>query len=102
MKQLEVRIPHGLSTEEVHRRLDRALEKARAEYGEQVGPIDAAWEGDDRLKIGLTVMGMRIDGEMQVMPAEVLVRVAVPAMAALFAGRIRSGIEERLGGLLTT
>lgn len=101
MKQLEVRIPHGLSVEEVHQRLDRALEKARAEYGEQVGPIDATWEGDERLTIGLTVMGMRIDGEMQVLPAEVVVRVGVPGMAALFAGRIRAGIEERLGGLLT-
>ena len=51
--------------------------------------------------IGLTVMGMRIDGEMQVLPTEVVVRVGVPGMAALFAGRIRAGIEERLGGLLT-
>jgi hypothetical protein len=101
VKQLEVRIPHGLSVEEVHRRLDRALEKARAEYGEQVGSIDATWEGEDRLMIGLTVMGMRIDGEMQVLPTEVVVRVGVPGMAALFAGRIRAGIEERLGGLLT-
>jgi hypothetical protein len=29
-----------------------------------------------------------------------VVRLQVPGMAGLFAGRIRSGIEERLGGLL--
>ena len=54
MKQLEVRIPHGLSVEEVHRRLDRALEKARAEYGEQVGPIivsEAIGKGVDAEKV---------------------------------------------------
>jgi hypothetical protein len=31
-----------------------------------------------------------------------VVRVTLPALAALFAGRIRSGIEERLGGLLAS
>jgi len=100
VKQLEVRLPHGLSPEEVRRRLDRAVEKARAEYAEQVGPIDAEWKGDEQLDIGLTVMGMRIDGNLNVLPQELVVRVGVPGMAALFAGRIRSGIEERLGGLL--
>ncbi len=102
MKQLEVRVPHGLTPEEVRRRLDHAVEKARMEYAEQVGPIDASWRDDEQMEIGLTVMGMRIDGELQVLAEELVVRVGVPGMAALFAGRIRAGIEERLGGLLTT
>jgi hypothetical protein len=102
VKKLEVRVPHGLTPEEVRRRLDRAVEKARVEYAEQVGPIDASWRDDEQMEIGLTVMGMRIDSELQVLAEELVVRVGVPGMAALFAGRIRAGIEERLGGLLTT
>ena len=31
---------------------------------------------------------------------ELLVRVQIPGMAGLFAGRIKQGIEDRLGGLL--
>ena len=44
---------------------------------------------------------MEIEAEMENLPAELVVRVGVPGMAALFAGRIKAGIEERLGGLLT-
>jgi hypothetical protein len=45
-------------------------------------------------------MGMPIDGELENSPGELVVRVTVPALASLFAGQIRAGIEERLGGLL--
>ncbi|MFN7813127.1 MAG: polyhydroxyalkanoic acid system family protein, partial [Planctomycetia bacterium] len=62
--------------------------------------LDATWEGEERLRLLLTVMGMKIDGEVEIQVTELVVRVQVPGMAGLFAGRIREGIEERLGGLL--
>lgn len=100
MKQLEVRLPHGLEAAEVRRRLDHGLERARTEFGDKVTALDAAWETDERLKIDLIVMGMSIAGDIDVLPAELVVRVDLPMMAGLFAGQIRSGIEERLGGML--
>lgn len=100
MKSLEVRVPHALDRDEVRRRLDAAISRAREEYAEKVGGIDAAWKADDRLSIALTVMGMDIDGQVEVCEAELVVRVEVPGMAGLFAGRIKDGIQERLGGLL--
>ena len=100
MSQLEVRLPHDLDQAEVRRRLDRGLERARTEYAEQVTAIDAAWETDERLKVDLKVMGMSIAGDIDVLPAELVVRLRLPLMVGMFAGRIRSGIEERLGGLL--
>ena len=45
-------------------------------------------------------MGMQIDSEVEIQASELLVRVQIPGMAGLFAGRIKQGIEERLGGLL--
>ncbi len=102
MKQLEVRVPHSLSREEVRRRLDHAAARAQSEFGDRVGPIDIAWRSDDLLDVGLNVMGMAIESEVQLLPDELVVRLAVPGMAALFAGRIRAGIEERLGGLLAS
>ena len=100
MKSLEVRIAHDLEQAEVRRRLDAALVKARDQYAEQVGPIDAVWEDHNRMRLRLAVMGMNFDGNVEILVEELLVRLELPAMAALFAGRIRSGIEERLGGLL--
>jgi len=100
MKPLEVRIPHRLPPAEVRRRIDDAVVRARAEYAEMVGPIDAAWETDDRMRVGLTAMGMQFNGHVEVLMEELLVTLVLPGMAGLFAGRIQSGIEERLGGLL--
>jgi hypothetical protein len=45
-------------------------------------------------------MGMSIASDVEVLPAELVVRLEVPGMAGLFAGKIKSGIEQRLGGLL--
>lgn len=100
MKPLEVRIPHRLPPAEVRRRIDDAVVHARTHYADTVGPIDAAWETDDRMRIGLTAMGMQFDGQVEVLMEELLVTLVLPGMAGLFAGRIRSGIEERVGGLL--
>jgi hypothetical protein len=62
--------------------------------------LDASWDGDERLRLLLSVMGMQIDSEVEIQASELLVRVQIPGMAGLFAGRIKQGIEDRLGGLL--
>ena len=100
MKPLEVRVPHGLTPDEVRRRLDDAVVRARTEYADTVGPIDAAWENDNLLRIQLAVMGMKFDGSVEILIEELLIQLELPGMAQLFAGKIRTGIEERLGGLL--
>lgn len=102
MKTLEVRIPHTLTPAEVKQRLDRALVRARDEYADKVGQIEASWESDEKLAVDLQVMGMQIAGDVLIQPADVVVTVEIPGMAGLFAGRIREGIQERLGGLLGT
>jgi len=84
----------------VRRRLDVAIDRARGDFADKVSQIEARWESDDRLAVDLVVMGMQIGSEIDVQETELLVRLQVPGMAGLFAGRIRSGIEERLGGLL--
>ncbi len=100
MKSLEVRVPHALDPEEVRRRLDAAVVRARDDYADKVGSIEATWQDDGRLALALQVMGMNIDSDVEILASELIVRLQVPGMAGLFAGRIRSGIEERLGGLL--
>ena len=101
MKSLEVRVPHDLDQVEVRSRLDLAIQRAQTDFGDKVSEIEAAWDGDDKLQILVVVMGMKFDGEVDVLVEELVVRLNVPGMAGLFAGRIRTGIEERIGGLLT-
>lgn len=100
MKSLEVRVPHRLEPVEVRRRLEDAVVRARDEYAGKVGAIDASWPDDGRLVLLVEVMGMSIDGEVEILVEELIVRLKVPAMAGLFAGKIKSGVAERLGGLL--
>ena len=100
MKAIEVRVPHTLERDEVRRRLDDALVRAREQYAAAVGDIEASWEGEGRLRVLLTVSGMKFDGTVEILVEELVVALQVPGMAALFAGRIREGIEERLGGLI--
>ncbi len=100
MKSLEVRVPHQLDQAEVRRRIDRGIERARTEYADKVTEIESTWASDERLDLTLVVLGMSIASEIDVLPEELAVRLRLPTMAGLFAGRIRSGIEERLGGLL--
>jgi hypothetical protein len=100
VKSIEVRVPHGLDRDEVRRRLDGALVRAKQDYAAQVGEIDATWESEDRLRVLLVVSGMKFDGTIDILVEELLVSLQVPGMAALFSGRIREGIQERLGGLI--
>lgn len=100
MKSMEVRIPHSLDQDEVRRRLDAAVVRARDEYADKVGSLDASWRDDGQLAVSLDVMGMAIASEVEILEAELVVKLQVPGMAGLFAGQIKSGIEQRLGGLL--
>jgi hypothetical protein len=99
-KSLEVRVPHALDQDEIKRRLDEALVRARSEYADSVGEITAQWAGEDRMHFNLAVAGMKFDGSLEILIEELLVKLELPGAAALFSGRIREGIQERLGGLV--
>ena len=99
-KTLEVRVPHTLDQVEVKRRLDEALVKARSEYADSVGEITAQWDGEETMRFNLAVAGMKFDGALEILVEELLVKLQLPGAAALFSGRIREGIQERLGGLV--
>ncbi len=101
MNDLEVRLPHGLSAEEMRVRLDRAVVVAREQYSDTVGPIEAEW-ADEVMTVRFSTMGMSFNGQVESLPRELVVRVQLPMMASLFAGRIREGIQERLGRLIAS
>jgi hypothetical protein len=99
-KTLEVQVPHSLDQAEIRRRLDEALVRARSEYSVAVGEITAEWQGEDTMRFNLAVAGMKFDGSLEILVEALLVKLQLPGAAALFSGRIREGIQERLGGLV--
>lgn len=101
MKSLEIRIPHQLEKAEVRRRIDAAVERARRDYADKVSQLDAQWETEDQLAIELVVLGMGIDGTIANEPGQLVIQLELPGMLSMFAGQIRTGVEERIGGLLT-
>ena len=52
------------------------------------------------MRFNLAVAGMKFDGSLEILLEELLVELQLPVAAALFKGRIREGIQERLGGLV--
>ncbi len=100
MKPLEVRVPHNLGRDEIRRRLDEAAVRARTEYAGSISQLQTTWDGDDRLGIFLVVKGMKFNGEIEVRTNELVAKLHVPMLASLFAGTIRSGIEDQLGKLV--
>lgn len=100
MKSLDIRIPHGLDQQDVRRRLDGAVDHARREYADKVTHLDAVWESENCLALEVVVLGMEIDGTVMNDPGALVISIEMPGMLSMFAGQIRSGIEERIGGLL--
>jgi hypothetical protein len=100
VKSLDIRIPHGLDQAEVRRRLDAAVERARRDYADKVSRLEASWETEDCLALEVVVLGMEIDGTVTNEPGQLVISIEMPGMLSMFAGQIRSGIEERIGGLL--
>jgi hypothetical protein len=83
MKTLEVRVPYTISREELKRRMDDALVKA-----------------GDTIRANVSVMGMNFQGTIAIEEKDLLVKLGLPGMASLFSGKIKAGIEERLGSLV--
>jgi len=100
VKTLDIRVSHGLDQQDVRRRLDAAVERARRDYADQVSRLEATWESEQCLAVEAVVLGMSIDGTVAIEPGQLVIRIEVPGMLSMVAGQIRKGIEERIGGLL--
>ena len=100
MSPLEVRIPHNLGVDGARGKIDAAITRARAQYESQFGPIHANWDQDNQLSVQFSAMGMPFKSQVEVLPEELVIQIELPAMASMFAGKIREGIEQQVGALI--
>jgi hypothetical protein len=45
-------------------------------------------------------MGMPFKSQVEVLPEELVIQIELPAMASMFAGKIREGIEQQVSALI--
>jgi hypothetical protein len=100
LSPLEVRIPHNLGVDGACEKIDTAITRARAQYEPQVGPIHATWDQENQLSVQFSAMGMPFKSQVEVLPEELVIQIELPAMASMFAGKIREGIEQQVGALI--
>lgn len=93
MANLTVSIPHQLTRAEAKRKVEECLTQLRTQYGSTVTGLEERWTGDT-LDFSFAVMGFAINGQAFVEDTAVRIDVALPWPAAMFAGDIKSRIEQ--------
>ena len=99
MPHVTLEIPHSLGQEEALRRLKEKADLIRGTYGSQVTDFQQQWS-DNVLSFSFKTMGVAIQGNMAVGPADVKLDVELPWLAMAFRGTIESKVREEVGKLL--
>jgi hypothetical protein len=73
-----------------------AAEKAAEAYGKRFAEYDYRykWVRDDRVELGFTVIGKRLEGAMTVKPTKLELELEVPFMMRPFRGKAIEIIEK--------
>ena len=99
MPSFSVSVPHSLTQEEATERLKSFSDTIQRQMGDQVSDLEQSWAGN-KMSFGFTTFGFKISGDLTAGEDAVAVEGTLPFAAAMFKGKITSGIEEQLGKIL--
>jgi putative polyhydroxyalkanoate system protein len=99
MPKFGVRVPHELTQEEAHSRLERFAESLQQKFQDQVGDLQQSWEGDT-LQFQFKSYGIPIKGGITVNENDLNLDGELPFSAMMFRGKIESAIREQLERLV--
>lgn len=91
-KPVSVTVPHKLGIAEARNRMDSGIHK----LGESVPGATVSgkrWEGD-ALLFTISMLGQQVSSRLEVRESEVFGTFDLPPLLAMFADKIRSGIEK--------
>lgn len=93
-KPLIMEIPHELGKEEARRRIEGNVDRGRA-FVEKLGiKVETlAWTGD-RLDFGVSTLGQRVDGQIDINPDTVRLEVRLPLLLSFFAGKLQKIVGD--------
>jgi len=84
---MEIKVPHIKSQEDAKKALDAVAKEIS---------MDITWINDTHSIGTVSVGGFKVSGNLEVRPTEVVVNFKLPRMARMFAGRVETGVADKL------
>ena len=99
-KTINISIPHELGAAEARKRLETGLSQLGAQVPGGLSDLRQSWAGDT-LTFSAAVMGQKIAGRLDVLPAAVNMALELPGLLGMMAGKIQGALKKE-GQLLLT
>ena len=99
MPKFNVAVPNPLSKEDALEKIKSYLERLLEKYQDQVSELEQEWE-EDKVNFSVKSYGIKVTGTGTITDDEVQVVGDLPFAAAMFKGKIVSGVEEQLKKVL--
>lgn len=99
MSDLNISIPHKLSSEEATSRIKKLLTNLREEHKDLIQNASEEWDGSNG-KFGFSVKGFDLAGTIQVSDAAVDINAKLPFALSFFKGAISRVITDKASELL--
>jgi hypothetical protein len=93
-KSIHISVPHRLTPELVHERLQKGITDFRASPASKMGMLEDKWEGQT-LHLTAKMMGQSIDARVEPRANSVEIDVDLPWAMAMLAGTITKELEQR-------
>jgi len=94
-RPVTITISHSLGRDGARRRLQDGIGKVRDKlggFGMQL--VEEHWQGDT-LQFGVAALGQSVGGKIEVEDSLVRVEVMLPLMLAIFAEKLKLGVEKQ-------
>jgi hypothetical protein len=99
MPQFNIEVPHPLSKQEAHSRLEQFAARLQQKFQDQVSDLEQSWE-DDTLKFRFKTYGITLQGGITVEEHALKLNGELPFSAMMFRSKIESAIREQLERLV--
>lgn len=94
-KPVTITISHDLGREGALARLRGGIERIRDKLGMvRMQLVEESWEGDT-LRFGVAALGQTVQGRIEVEDALVRVEVMLPWLLAVFAEKLKLGVQKQ-------
>ena len=101
MAQLDITIPHGLSTQEALIRIQGLLKKLQQEQKDTIRDVSETWNGNEG-EFSFSAKGFDLSGKIKVEENLVSIIGQLPFALSFFKGKISGIIKEKAGELLAS
>ena len=94
-RPVTITISHSLGREAARQRLQGGVGKVRDKLGGLgMQLVEESWQGDT-LQFGVAALGQTVNGKLDIEDSLVRVEVMLPWMLAVFAEKLRLGVEKQ-------